>query len=101
MQEQILFSLPLSEFERIQRRWIRDEVASLFQAQELKGQPTPTDPTDRFLTVEEASKMLGISPSTIRNYRKAGSLKPVRFGRAVRYRYADLVELAGQNVANR
>ena len=98
MQDLILISISKENLRHV----VEDAVHRVLDQRQAETHPvTATDPTDRYLTVEEASKMLGLSPSTIRNYRNAGALKPVRFGRAVRYRYADLLELAGRNAANR
>ena len=45
---------------------------------------------DRMLSTEQASKELGVNKSTLWHWRNRGYLTPVRVGRYVRYRYADI-----------
>lgn len=42
----------------------------------------------------ESAQSLGISPSTLREYVRAGRLRRVKFGRATRYLVSDLQRLA-------
>lgn len=53
---------------------------------------------DRFVDDREAATILGLSRSYLRQLRvKGGGCRFVRFGRAVRYRLADLYTWADQN----
>ena len=45
---------------------------------------------ERFLTVAEVAERLKVHPITVRRHIKAGRLRAVRFGRAVRIRESDL-----------
>lgn len=45
---------------------------------------------DRFLTVAEVAERLRVHPITVRRHIKAGRLRAVRVGRAVRVRESDL-----------
>lgn len=47
----------------------------------------------RLLTTEELTRLLGVCRGTIYNLRRAGRLKPVYLGRAVRYRLEDVRRL--------
>ncbi|MCS7308462.1 MAG: IS607 family transposase, partial [Aquificaceae bacterium] len=51
---------------------------------------------ERLLTIREASKVLGVSQSTLRRWDREGRLKPVRVGKHRRYSYQALMELIGQ-----
>lgn len=48
------------------------------------------EPPAGLLTREQAAQRLGCSPSTVKRRERAGDLVPVRHGRLVRYRLADL-----------
>jgi excisionase family DNA binding protein len=54
-----------------------------------KGE-TPT--LDKYLTVKEAAQMLGVSPSTLRNWDRSGKLRAKRHP-VNRYRLYDRAEL--------
>jgi|GEM_PF-5025177 len=47
----------------------------------------------RLLRTEEVMELLNVSRGTIYNLRRAGRLRPVHLGRAVRYRAADVRRL--------
>ena len=47
--------------------------------------------TQRFVSVLDVAEMLNVSSETVRRLTDRGAMpKPVRFGRAVRYRLSDL-----------
>lgn len=50
-------------------------------------------------TVAEAQSYLRISRTTLHNLERRGDLRPVRIGRALRFRWADLQRLAGEGGA--
>lgn len=52
------------------------------------------------LTIKEASRLLGVSPSTLRRWDREGRLKPVRVGKHRRYPYRALMELIEQKKEN-
>ncbi len=48
-------------------------------------------------SIEEAARLLGISPWTVRAYIKTGKLKPVRLGRRVLVEEAELERFVAEN----
>jgi excisionase family DNA binding protein len=65
-------------------------------------QPGSTDP-NKMLTTQEAADLLGLQPSTLAAWREDGSQPELpfsKFGKSVRYRYADLVAFIGARRAS-
>lgn len=52
--------------------------------------PSPAEESGPLLTGPEAARYLRLGVTTLYAMLQAGKLKPVRFGRAVRFRRADL-----------
>ncbi|PMP93587.1 MAG: IS607 family transposase [Thermodesulfobacterium geofontis] len=50
----------------------------------------------KLLRIGEASKILGVSVSTLRRWEKEGKIKPYRIGKERRYSYDELLEFLGQ-----
>ncbi len=48
---------------------------------------------DKLLTREETAEMLHVSLLTLHKYTKDGTLKPMRIGRRVLYRYGEILEM--------
>ena len=59
--------------------------------------PTPPAPVDEFLSTAEAAELLGVHPSTVRNWAASGRLIPVYRTRGDhrRYRRGDVLALRG------
>lgn len=55
----------------------------------------PIDP-NQMLSTEDAAALLGLKPATLSNWREDGSIDLAfsKFGRSVRYRYADVIAFA-------
>ena len=51
---------------------------------------------DRLLRIGEASKILGVSISTLRRWEKEGKIKPYRIGKERSYSYEELLSLLGK-----
>ena len=51
---------------------------------------------DRLLRIGEASKVLGVSITTLRRWEKEGKIEPYRIGKERRYSYEDLMRLLGK-----
>jgi len=51
---------------------------------------------DRLLRIGEASRILGVSVSTLRRWEKEGKIKPYRVGKERRYSYEELQSLLGK-----
>lgn len=58
------------------------------------GAPAPTTPHQGLATTREAQAYLRVSRTTIYKLSLTGALAPVRLGRALRFRWADLQSLA-------
>ncbi|ADO45274.1 DNA binding domain protein, excisionase family [Hydrogenobacter thermophilus TK-6] len=55
---------------------------------------------NRRLRIGEASRVLGVSVSTLRRWEREGKLKPYRVGKERRYSYEQLMELLGEKRAD-
>jgi len=52
---------------------------------------TTDHPARKLLSIDDVAKMLAVCPNTVRNLTDRGDLpSPIRLGRAVRYRLADV-----------
>lgn len=56
------------------------------------SRPFGCDPTDRLVGETEASRLLGVKPSTLRKWRWSGRgpIRFIRVGRSVRYALCDI-----------
>jgi excisionase family DNA binding protein len=50
----------------------------------------------KLLRISEASKVLGVSTSTLRRWEREGKIKPYRVGKERRYSYDELMEVLGK-----
>lgn len=60
-------------------------------------QPVQEVQEETFLTVNETVKKLGVVPSTLWRWNKAGYLKKIKVGNSVRYRLQDIINLINNN----
>lgn len=63
------------------------------------GAPAPIQATSGLATSADAQAFLRVSRTTLYNLTRRGDLHPVRLGRALRYKWADLRRLAGEGGA--
>ena len=95
MTNQIILSIPLNEFEAIQKEWIRDVLNENNQKEivskecELPELSTPT----------QTAKYLGISKVTLWKYTKAGKLQSYHLSGQIRYKRDEVLK-AVQEVKN-
>lgn len=59
----------------------------------MSGQQRPGADSEALVTADTAATLLAVSVRSVRRYAEEGRLAPVRYGRAVRYRLADLERL--------
>ena len=52
---------------------------------------------NRLLRISEASKVLGVSTSTLRRWEREGKIKPYRVGKERRYSYDELMKVLGKD----
>ncbi|MEO1258851.1 MAG: helix-turn-helix domain-containing protein [Bacteroidota bacterium] len=90
MSHQILLSINLNEFEKLQRSWMREEAQKAVESILPKiGGESANLP--EFLTRKQAAKLLNISLGTLDTWSKEGRVIKVRSGKIVRYRKVDLL----------
>lgn len=91
-EQTVLISLTVNELENL----IIDCVNACLKVHNQQPQPaaptTPDDP-DRLINKKEAASLLGCSQSTIDNFRRRGTLKSTKLGKAVRFRRSDVLAL--------
>jgi len=83
MQEQISINIPFSEFEEIQKGWIKEALSEV--------QP-PQRKEDELITRQETAQFLGISLVTLNQYTKDGIIPGYRIGSRVRYKKHEVLE---------
>ena len=82
MNEQILLSIPLNEFEKIQKEWNR---------QVLGENKTPTPPPDeKYLTRQETAKILQVTLPTLSDWVKRGKIRAYKINTRVRFKKSDI-----------
>ncbi len=59
----------------------------------MSGQQRPGADSETLVTADTAATLLAVSVRSVRRYAEEGRLAPVRYGRAVRYRLADVERL--------
>ncbi|MGC8853277.1 MAG: IS607 family transposase, partial [Hydrogenobacter sp.] len=52
---------------------------------------------NKLLRISEASKVLGVSTSTLRRWEREGKIKPYRVGKERRYSYDELMKVLGKD----
>ena len=52
---------------------------------------SPKSHTDEFLTIQEVSKLLGVSLVTLHKWKKQGKIKFHRFGSRIRFRKSEVL----------
>jgi hypothetical protein len=80
MENIILHSIPLSEFQTIIGQVVRDEL------RQFKPEPTKPTTDGEYLTRREVCKRLKISLTTLHNYSKLGILNPLQIGGKILYK---------------
>lgn len=78
------------------KRLIDERLDAAFERHQRQRATLDTEPgpAGDFLTRTEAARFLKISAGSIDNYRRSGRLEAHRFGKSVRFRRADLENLA-------
>ena len=85
MNNSVLITIPLNEFEQIQKSWIREvlkEITPQQNNQQQKKEP--------YGTRKEVAKELRISLPTLNDFTKRGVLKAYRIGGRVLYRWEEI-----------
>lgn len=90
MQQQILLSITIDDFERLQRRWMREEAEQAIEAALPKIQGEFSD-LPELMTRQQAAKTLCISLGTLDTWSREGRITKVRNGGIVRFRKSELL----------
>jgi len=83
MREEISINIPFSEFEEIQKGWIKEVLSEV--------QP-PQQKEDELITRKETAQFLGVSLVTLNQYTKDGIIPGYRIGSRVRYKKHEVLE---------
>lgn len=90
MSQQILLSITLDDFERLQRKWMREEAEQAIEAALPKIQGEFSE-LPELMTRSQAAKTVGISLGTLDSWAKEGRLTKCRNGGIVRFRKDELL----------
>lgn len=85
MNNSVLITIPLNEFEEIQKNWLREvleERKSQENTQQFRKEP--------YGTRKEVAKELKISLPTLNDFTKRGIIKAYRIGGRVLYRWEEI-----------
>ena len=83
MENNILISISLEEFEAIQKGWIREV---------LDEKTTSSEKSTDYLTRKETSELLKVSLPTLHFWTKKGIIKAYRINSRIRYKRGDIEE---------
>ena len=87
MQNQILLSIPLDEFEAIQKGWIKDVLNEINQADSLAKTNLP-----ELLTRKQTADYLGISLVSLYYWTKEGKLQSYKISGRIRYKRDEILK---------
>jgi hypothetical protein len=87
MNQQVLFTFPLDEFEEIQKRWIRDVITEINST----AKPESRKPRETYGTRKEVAKELKISLPTLNELTKTGIIKSYRISGRVLYKWEEVM----------
>jgi len=82
MNNQILLSIPLDEFEVIQKDWIREVLS------ENKSNTPPPD--EAYHTRRETAKILQVTLVTLHDWVKRGKIRAYKINTRVRFKKSDI-----------
>lgn len=88
MTNQILLTIPLSEFEVIQKNWIKEVLNEINST----AKPEPPQKRETYGTRKEVAKELKISLPTLNELSKTGVIKSYKISGRVLYKWADIIE---------
>lgn len=86
MVQTISITIPLNEFEAIQKQWIKEVLSESGQSGHLKKEET------ELLNRYETAQILGISLPTLNHYTKTGIITGYRLGSRVRYKKQEVLK---------
>lgn len=91
MEKQILLTVPIDEFEAIQKEWMRQVLTEIPNNEQEKD--------NQLLTRKETAGLLQVSLVTLDDWSKKGFLQSYRIGNRIRYKKEE-VEKSLQQVKN-
>ena len=87
MINQILLTIPLNEFEAIQKSWIKDVLTEI----NTTATPPPPQQRETYGTRKQVSKELHISLPTLNDLSKNGVIKSYKIQGRVLYKWEDVL----------
>lgn len=82
MNKQILVSIPLKEFEVIQKDWIREVLS--------ENKPTTPKPDEKYLTRQETAQILQVTLPTLSDWVNRGKIRAYRINTRIRFKKSDI-----------
>jgi len=82
MNDQILISIPLNEFKKIQKDWIREVLG--------ENKPATPKPDEKYLTRQETAKILQVTLPTLSDWVKRGKIRAYKINTRVRFKKSDI-----------
>ena len=94
MENQILLSISLGEFETLQKNWIKDVLTEI-----NNGETSGKSDIPELLTRKQTAKYLGISLVSLYHWTKEGKLQSYKISGRIRYKRNEILK-AIQEVKN-
>jgi len=82
MDNQILVSIPLNEFEVIQKNWIREVLG--------ENKPNTPPPDEKYLTRQETAKILQVTLPTLSSWVESKIIRAYRINTRIRFKKSDI-----------
>jgi excisionase family DNA binding protein len=82
MNNQILVSIPLNEFEKLQKDWIREVLS--------ENKPPTPKPDEKYLTRQETAKILQVTLPTLSDWVKRGKIRAYKINTRIRFKKSDI-----------
>lgn len=81
----MMISMPLKDFTELVKKVVSEEVSEQFKDVKKQFQ-------ERLIHRSEVAETLGVTPQTLWNLEKRGTLIPVRIGSKIMYRESDVTQ---------
>jgi len=82
MNKQILVSIPLNEFEKIQKNWFREVLG--------ENKPITPPPDEKYLTRQETAQILQVTLPTLSDWVKRGKIRAYKINTRIRFKKSDI-----------
>lgn len=89
MTNQILFSIPLTEVEELQREWIRQELERFFEENQILNSGNSRE---ELLNVHQVAELLHTTPQNIHAKKREGKIPFIRFGGKILFKRSEVID---------